>query len=752
MNRCLFLFFILMCFFSTSAAQEYDIQSAGHVGGHFRGLYVQAPVAAVGNGNSVAFYDLENNDQIYSTIVLDEQVEDIFIYNDLCIVLLTGDHGLYIYDISEIETPDSLSYFPLDAGWGKKLFVSDEKAFVTNVFTKALTIIDISTPENPLLLSTYDCIARDVCVIDSTAFVAAGEGLLVLDVSTASEPVLIGSLNSGNYHAIDIEGDRAVLAGGLSSVLADISDPQNPQFLSTFEIKDNSDRQTVRTIAMDDRAIYAVNTRGKLFVLNISDPQNPVQVSNYELVADNNPHSVWIEDFDKKLYAVISSLDQGFKVIDLADINEPMFSESLQAPSDVRTLLVHRDHLYVASWFSLWRYRLTDPAQPDLINVSSQYDQIAELKAWETLLFAVTYEGEIICLDIGDPGHFTELSRYQTVSGSIKTVFVTNGFLYAGVSNNGNGALEILDYHDASSPQKLSSFSLPGEPRDITADSQRVYVAYYDSDYDKGFQVIDISNPATPNDNGTAQAAFKPYCIEKTGSFVLVGSTGSFQWSLQSFAVSDSASPKHVDLVEGSGMIWDVETAGPAVFASVMGNSVMLYELNDGTLVFKKICHSPGSGQLSILPPDALGNGYTYTQEGSPSPEEFGGEKGIVIQIFKIPPDTPIEGAALVLGMGSTGGSLICPPDSGEKVVIANVSLHALYDSWRVNNISFVSTGNRPASDIDKAYLEIKGNLVETDVQGTGDGFSMQFPVGKVLQEGETLSMTLYYTFSLVSG
>ncbi len=749
LKRCLLVSFFF-CLFSalSTPAQEFDIRSAGHLGGHYRGLALSKAVTAVGSGNSVVLYDPQNPSEKISTIPLPEQVEDIFIENDLCVMLLTGDRGMFIYDISDPEQPDSLSHFPLDAGWGKKVFVSDARAFVANVFTKELVIIDISSPQTPVFLSKYECIARDVHVADDTVFVAAGEGLIVLDVSDPNQPEQIGLLNSGNYHSIDIEDNRAVLAGGLKSVLVDISEPQQPELLSTFEVRDAGKRQTVYTIALDGRAVYAVNTVGIVYVLDISNPQNPISVADIDLIGDPNPHSVWIEDENSLLYAVVSSSDRGFQIIDLADISNPLTLQTIAAPSDVRALTVHQDYLYVASWNHLWAYQLADPAQPRFLNMISEYPNSERLNAFGSLLFTVDDAGTVVCFDISNPADFVRVSRYQPQTGQVKEIFPADDILYACVQTDAGGHLDIVDYSVPSSPAKLGSVDLRGEPRDVVADSNRVVVAYYLSDYDKGFQVFEVSDPEFPLDKGSGQCAFKPYCIGIKESTVVIGSSGRIQWALQTFAISDSAAPVSVDLKDGAGMIKDLDIQGNAVFASIVGNSVNLYELRDGTLVFKKTCHSPGSGQITTLPPDLTGTGYTYTQEGSPTPEGFGGEKGIVIQIFKIPPKLPKDGAALILGMGGAGGSHACPPDSGEKVVIANASLFALYDSWQVNSISFVSTGNGQASDIDKAYLEFNGRRIESDVQPLGDGFRLQFQIGKILQEGETLNMTLFFSFS----
>ncbi|MBD3386639.1 hypothetical protein GF407_17180 [candidate division KSB1 bacterium] len=51
---------------------------------------------------------------------------------------------------------------------------SGKTVFVANVFTRELVIIDISSPRTPVFMSKYDCIARDVHVVDDKAFVAAG--------------------------------------------------------------------------------------------------------------------------------------------------------------------------------------------------------------------------------------------------------------------------------------------------------------------------------------------------------------------------------------------------------------------------------------------------------------------------------------------------------------------------------------------------------------------------------------------------
>ncbi len=71
-----------------------------------------------------------------------------------------------------------------------------------------LLILDVSTPSNPRLRGNYPAgsgYAQGVAVSGSTVFVADDSaGLLILDVSTPSNPVFLGSYSAASSYAWDV--------------------------------------------------------------------------------------------------------------------------------------------------------------------------------------------------------------------------------------------------------------------------------------------------------------------------------------------------------------------------------------------------------------------------------------------------------------------------------------------------------------------------------------------------------------------
>ncbi|MDR0579009.1 MAG: cadherin domain-containing protein [Campylobacteraceae bacterium] len=137
---------------------------------------------------------------------------DIILSSDDTKVFMTDYSGgnLSIVDVSNPANPTLIS--SINVGkytCGIALSLDDTKAFVTNFYDGNLKIIDVSDPENPILISLIH-VGNDVQNIvlssDNTkAFVTDYDdgNLKIVDVNNPANPMLISSIRVGNY-AYDI--------------------------------------------------------------------------------------------------------------------------------------------------------------------------------------------------------------------------------------------------------------------------------------------------------------------------------------------------------------------------------------------------------------------------------------------------------------------------------------------------------------------------------------------------------------------
>jgi hypothetical protein len=148
---------------------------------------------------------------------------------------------------------------------------------VGSLFFEGVTLIDISTPTNPVQLGQYALSedVSDVAVAGTTAYATSrSDGLYILDVSTPTTPTLLGTytgLNDAN--AIAVDGSTAYLLSGNGSELQilDVSNAAAPTLLgSATGFSFGSGLAVVGDI------LYVID--GSLHVFDVSDPTNPVKL------------------------------------------------------------------------------------------------------------------------------------------------------------------------------------------------------------------------------------------------------------------------------------------------------------------------------------------------------------------------------------------------------------------------------------------------------------------------------------------
>jgi len=217
-----------------------------------------------------------------------------------------------IFDVSDPAFPVEVT----STGHGARIydvFVSGNYAYVAAT-SNGLSIVDITTPGSPQVLSYYDTPGW-LCRVHVQGNIAYGadwrdSGLQILDVSNPSEPVFLGS------HLTPGDGCSGLYASGSHVYMAD-----DVQGLAIFDVSDPTEPLLVHTIAgtANDvmvRGNYAYVVGSGLKIYDISTPSAPVIVANNSDVAVGSKLDL-LDDF---AYVIDGSV---LKILDLSDISNP---------------------------------------------------------------------------------------------------------------------------------------------------------------------------------------------------------------------------------------------------------------------------------------------------------------------------------------------------------------------------------------------------------------------------------------------
>lgn len=192
-----------------------------------------------------------------------------------------AENGLRVVDVAQPDSPRLAgSYDAPGSGIGLDVVVAGGRAYIAGSYDdgeedrEGLLVVDVGDPANLRGIGSLALPgpAVGVAVNGSYAYVAAGD-LHVVDVSTPEQPSLVSSLDLKD-DALDVvlegEGgvpasaaDSAYVAVGRAGVyLVDVSDPSAPRFVSSFDTPGSAE-----SIATDARHVYVADGAGGVVIL-----------------------------------------------------------------------------------------------------------------------------------------------------------------------------------------------------------------------------------------------------------------------------------------------------------------------------------------------------------------------------------------------------------------------------------------------------------------------------------------------------
>jgi hypothetical protein len=474
-------------------------------------------------------------------------------------------------------------------GHATNVTISGSYAYVVSSgsfnYAAGLYVVDISTPSDPQIIGWVDTggTANGVTVSGSYAYLADGEnGLQVIDISTPSNPYVIGSVGLDGYAmSVAVSGSYAyVSADGLQVI--DISTPSNPQVIGSVDTGGAANSVAVLGDYAYVAEYYSTNDQtDNLYVIDISTPSNPKILSWVDA-----PDDFW--DFTisgSYLYVV----GQGLHVI---DISTPPNPESIGL--------------------------VTTPDTANDVDVSGNYAYVANGEENGTGLFP-----GLLVIDINTPSNPQAIGSFDTQYGA-HGITVSGSYAYVACSDTypygNNGSLVVIDVSTPSSPQRIGSVDTYGGAYSVAVSGSYAYVAAYN------LQVIDISTPSNPQVVGFANTP-RAYGVAVSGNYAYVANSESNgQGLFPGLHVIDISIPSNPEII-GS-----VDTPWAAKDVAVLGNYAYVLAMENSDIFHVIDISTPSNPQIvgSVdCPGDAwsvtLSGGYAFVAAGQDYHGQFSG-------------------------------------------------------------------------------------------------------------------------------
>jgi len=339
---------------------------------------------------------------------------------------LAGNSGLTVLNVANPEVPVFAGFYA-DPN-GKKVHVEDNKAFIAD-YSQGLIILDVASASSPSFIGDYRTYSSQcVAVMGNRAYVA-GSGFSIIDITDKSNPLALGQL------PLSYTGMEVVVSDTFAYVTGYSWAPYtNTGHFEIFSIADDNNPYLISGTALP-RAAYSIAVQGNfayiggydsLWIYNISDPQNPTWVSNYPGRCD------YIAVRGDYLYI------PHLQILNVSDPYSPFLEGSAgvgQTPSDI---VLSGDYAYLATWTgelmigSIFSFNIADPSSPIFLNIRMVDDDGFCIDLWNNYAI-VGSAGGLYFYDITNPalmvsaGHAGEYGWVNEIAVSGDYAYLASG-------------------------------------------------------------------------------------------------------------------------------------------------------------------------------------------------------------------------------------------------------------------------------------------------------------------------------------
>ncbi|HZW11496.1 MAG TPA: GC-type dockerin domain-anchored protein [Phycisphaerales bacterium] len=432
-------------------------------------------------------------------------------------------------------------------GFARRVTLVDSIAYTADWYG-GLSTIDVSDPNAPVLLGTYDVnYVFEVEVVDSIAYAAcAHDGLHILDVSDPSLPVLIGEFDAGGeVRAVVVRGDMAFIAVDERGFkILDIADPAFPRLLGGhgYPAKD---------LDVADSTVYVVGG-GSIWIYDASDPTAPT------LVGESHAGNPWgVEVVADRVFAYE---DWVIQVLDVSEPTSPIILGTYDAVDGVQSLAIEDTLVYIADTMDGSGVQVVDFADPANPMRLMRYGTAGAAKG-------VAVSGGLAHVADGDaglqiirldPSHAEPWIGGSDTSGT-RDMTTDQGTVYV----IGPYVLEAFDTTGPDAPVLLGNWESDRELEGVTVYDGRAYLAR--GSY--GLAILDVTDPQNMALLGEIDGPGFASGVAASGGTAYIANGGS-QVNVLVVDVTDPVAPRLLSSCDLPGSTVAVATAGTLVFAA----------------------------------------------------------------------------------------------------------------------------------------------------------------------------------------
>lgn len=585
-------------------ASSLDIKQISSFGGYLENIKVRNNHIFISTTDGLKIFDSSDkkNIKLISKIVnLGESsgmdIDGNYLY------LANLNRGLIIIDISDIKHPKVVGedYFLKtetinERAEANDVTVLDNKAYMA-IGRKGIAVIDITNPKNPKTLNLIDLkdytkaleirdnyiyalcstslkildlkgniisqtnlqgYGNDLKLDGNYAFIAANNGLNIIDITNPKNPSLITTYDTKGFCLkLKIRGDYLYLANGGNFEIIDISNKKDPILIGS----QNKNGISCHDLALDGDYVYILNS-DKPCVLDVSNPENIIYVSNFNFISLTKKIKIY------KNFMYLANDYNGIQIANIEDLNNIYLLSEMDLGIIINDIDIKNNTLFAAANnMGIKAIDISNPKVPKEIS-SLNLDGISKsIKIDGNYAFIAAYKGGVKIVDIRDPNNLQEIGTYD-INGKASDIYLLEDKLLV---TDEDGKLIILDISDKSNPKYISEVKLDADAYGIDVNGDYAFIANGDA----GLCVVDISNLYSPFSKG---------CIKTDGNARDVKVKNNF-----AFISNNYKGIKVVDISDVNNMkiANSVPIYNKSLYSIIKGNKFFLANYSSGVKVFK---------------------------------------------------------------------------------------------------------------------------------------------------------------------
>jgi len=283
------------------------------------------------------------------------------------------------------------------------------------------------TPISTLYLGGAYGVAVNAYVAGNYAYVEGTGGMSIVDITTPSNPIVVGLFSSSDALSVVVKGNYAYLIDSNQLKVINIATPTSPTLVTTLSIFGSSTGVSMSAVGnyLYFAAYQASGANSfDLKVVSISNPISPIVVGSLTITTSGQNYGICVSGG----YVFVGK-SSGFCIVNVSVPSTPVLittvSTSVFSPG---SFLVKGNYLFIGSGAGVSTYDITTISNPVFVQ-TIYFNGVAGLTLDGNYIYVTYAPNDVYIIDITNPRNAIVVASIPTL-GDIRNTFLSNNNIF----------------------------------------------------------------------------------------------------------------------------------------------------------------------------------------------------------------------------------------------------------------------------------------------------------------------------------